>query len=125
MNSCVIITCAVTGDDDIASRHPNVPVTPAQIAQAAIDAATADAIVAHILVRDPKTGKPSREVALYREVVERIRGSDVILNLATGPGARFVPHDDATNAAEEGLYLWPTRERVGPNAERRRRNPWN
>jgi uncharacterized protein (DUF849 family) len=86
--SDVFITCAVTGAADTASRSDRVPVTPEQIADAAIEAAKAGAAIAHIHVRDPKTGKGARDPALYREVVERIRasGTDVIINLTAGMG---------------------------------------
>lgn len=109
-----IITCAVTGGDDVASKYPQLPVTPKQIADAAIDAAKAGAAVVHIHVRDPKTGKPSMELALYREVVDRIRASDVdvVINLTTGPGARFVPSLDATNLAATGSNVRPASQRV-------------
>ena len=109
-----IITCAVTGGDDVASKYPQLPVTPKQIADAAIDAARAGAAVVHIHVRDPKTGKPSMELALYREVVDRIRESDVdvVINLTTGPGARFVPSLDATNLAATGSNVRPASQRV-------------
>jgi uncharacterized protein (DUF849 family) len=109
-----IITCAVTGGDDVASKYPQLPVTPEQIAAAAIDAARAGAAVVHIHVRDPKTGKPSMEPALYREVVERMRASDVdvVINLTTGPGARFVPSLDATNLAAPGSNVRPAAQRV-------------
>src|SRR5215472_15965457 len=95
MQRKVIISCAVTGSADTPGRNPAVPVTPQQIAISAIDAAKAGAAIVHIHVRDPKTTKPSMETALYREVVERIRasGTDVLINLTTGPGARFT-HDD-------------------------------
>ncbi len=95
MQRKVIISCAVTGSADTPGKNPAVPVTPAQIATSAIDAAKAGAAIVHIHVRDPKTTKPSMETALYREVVERIRGSgsDVLINLTTGPGARFT-HDE-------------------------------
>ena len=63
-----IITCAVTGGDDVAHKYQQLPVTPAQIAEAAIGAAKAGAAIAHIHVRDPATGKPSMELNLYREV---------------------------------------------------------
>ena len=88
MNNDVIITCAVTGSGDTAAKHPDLPKSPAEIATAAIDAAKAGAAIAHLHVREPDTGKPSRDVNLYREVVERIRESetDVILNLTTGMG---------------------------------------
>src|SRR6187431_1740557 len=91
----VMISCAVTGSADTPGRNPAVPVTPTQIAQSSIDAARAGAVIVHIHVRDPKTAKPSMDGALYREVVDRIRssGTDVLINLTTGPGARFV-HDE-------------------------------
>ena len=96
MNTEVVVTCAVTGAGDTVGKHPGVPVTPAQIAEAALEAARAGAAVAHIHVRDPATGKAARDLALYREVVERVRasGTDVILNLTAGMGGDFVP--DAT-----------------------------
>jgi 3-dehydrocarnitine:acetyl-CoA trimethylamine transferase len=95
MQRKVMISCAVTGSADTPGRNPAVPVTPEQIAQSAIDAAKAGAAIVHIHVRNPKTTKPSMDGALYREVVERIRasGTDVLINLTTGPGARF-KHDD-------------------------------
>ncbi len=93
MNREVIVTCAVTGAGDTVGKHPGVPVTPAQIADAALEATRAGAAVAHIHVRDPATGKAARDPALYREVVERVRasGTDVILNLTAGMGGDFVP----------------------------------
>ncbi len=97
MNKNVIITCAVTGSGDSVGKHPDIPVTPTQIADAAIEAAKAGAAVAHIHVRDPETGKASRRTDLFREVVERIRESDtdVIINLTTGMGGDlfFGPDD--------------------------------
>src|SRR5882724_7138812 len=88
VNYEVIVTCAVTGAGDTVGKHPAVPVTPKQIADAAVEAAKAGAAIAHMHVRDPKTGKGSRESALYREVVERVRdsGTDVIINLTAGMG---------------------------------------
>jgi uncharacterized protein (DUF849 family) len=82
------ITCAVTGGADTAGIHPDLPITPAQIADAAIGAARAGAAIVHCHVRDPGSGRPSRDVALYREVVARIResGVDVLINLTTGMG---------------------------------------
>ena len=74
MNWEVFVTCAVTGAGDTLGKHPDVPVTPEQIATAAIEAAKAGAAVAHIHVRDPETGQGSRDPALFREVVERVRG---------------------------------------------------
>jgi uncharacterized protein (DUF849 family) len=96
MQRKVMISCAVTGSADTPGRNPAVPVTPEQIAKSSIDAAKAGAAIVHIHVRNPKTTKPSMDGALYREVVERIRdsGTDVLINLTTGPGARF-EHDTA------------------------------
>jgi uncharacterized protein (DUF849 family) len=106
LNWEVFITCAVTGVGDTASRSDRVPVTPEQIAAAAIEAAEAGAAVAHIHVRDPETGKGSRDPKLYAEVVERIRASDtdVVVNLTAGMGGDLVlggeeaplPLDDAS-----------------------------
>ena len=88
----VFITCAVTGAGDTVRRSGKVPVTPAEIAAAAIEAAEAGAAVAHIHVRDPATGKGARDPTLYREVVERIRASatDVVINLTAGMGGDLV-----------------------------------
>ena len=95
----VIITCALTGGGDTTGVSPFVPVAPKQIAEEALAALAAGAAIVHIHVRDPQTGKPSRELALYSEVVERIRqsGSDVVINLTTGAGARFLPLDSDPN----------------------------
>jgi uncharacterized protein (DUF849 family) len=92
MNASAFITCAVTGVGATTHRSELVPVTPGQIADAAIEAAHAGAAVVHVHVRDPDTGGPSRDVALYRDVVERIRGSDVdvVLNLTAGMGGDLV-----------------------------------
>lgn len=95
MRETVIITCAVTGSAPTPERNPNVPVTPEQIATSAIEAGRAGAAIAHIHVRDPETGAPSRDLRLYQEVVERIRGSDsdIIINLTGGAGGRFMPDE--------------------------------
>ena len=91
-----IISCAVTGSAPTPDKNPAVPVTPAEIAASAIDAAKAGAAIVHIHVRDPETTTPSMDPAHYREVTERIRDSDtdVIINLTTGPGARYIPDPD-------------------------------
>ena len=88
MNNEVIVTCAVTGAGDTVGKHPAIPVTPRQIADAAIEAARAGATVVHCHVRDPQTGKGSRDPALYRALVDHIRSSgvDIILNLTAGMG---------------------------------------
>lgn len=105
MNREVFITCAVTGAGDTTSKSDKVPVSPRQIAEAAIDAAKAGAAVVHCHVRDPDTGAPSRDPALFRDVTDRIRSADVdvVLNLSAGMGGDLVlggvegplPHDPA------------------------------
>lgn len=92
MNFDVFITCAVTGSGGSADKSNKVPVTPKQIADASIEAAKAGAAIAHIHVRNPETGAPSRDPALYREVVARVRdsGVDVVLNLTAGMGGDLV-----------------------------------
>ncbi len=92
MNKEVFITCAVTGSGATQDRSPHVPRSPAAIAQSAIAAAKAGAAVVHCHVRDPETGKASRDLALYREVTARIRESevDVVLNLTAGMGGDLV-----------------------------------
>ncbi len=114
MQRKVIISCAVTGSADSPGKNPAVPVTPAEIAQSCIDAAKAGAAVVHIHVRDPKTTKPSMDGALYREVVERIRasGTDVLINLTTGPGARFEHDPDDPTKASPASTLRGPQDRV-------------
>lgn len=87
-NRNVFITCAVTGSGSTTEKSDKVPVTPEQIANSCIQAAQAGAAIVHIHVRDPATGNPSRDAALYREVVEHIRvsGVDMVLNLTAGMG---------------------------------------
>jgi uncharacterized protein (DUF849 family) len=110
MNREVIVTCAVTGAGDTADKHPDLPITPKQIAEAAIGAAKAGAAIVHCHVREPDTGQPSRKVEYYAEVVQRIRDSDVdpVINLTAGMGGDFVPGED--NPAEPG----PGSDLVGP-----------
>lgn len=110
----VIVTCALTGGGDTVGKSPAVPVTPEQIAVSAIEAAQAGAAIVHIHVRDPATGKPATDLALYREVVERIRAvdGDVILNLTTGAGARFIPSAADPKVGGEGTTLAPPEARV-------------
>ena len=113
MNREVFITCAVTGAGDTLGRHPGVPVTPKQIAEASIEAAKAGAAIAHVHVRDPATGKAAREPRLYREVVERIRASevDVVINLTAGMGG-----DVVFGSGEHPLPLDPLgTDMVGPS----------
>ena len=92
MNFNAFITCAVTGSGNSVGKHPDIPVTPRQIATAAIDAAKAGAAIVHIHVRDPHTGAPSRDPRLFAETVQRIRDSDtdVVINTTAGMGGDLV-----------------------------------
>ena len=114
MNKNVIITCAVTGAGDSWARHPDLPVTPEQIAKAVISAAKAGAAVAHIHVRDPKTGKGAREVELFRQVVERVRDSDtdVIINLTAGMGGAWFPDEENPSLPGPGTDMIGPEERL-------------
>ncbi|HEY9280099.1 MAG TPA: 3-keto-5-aminohexanoate cleavage protein [Eoetvoesiella sp.] len=109
-----IITCAVTGNITQPDQHPNLPVTPQQIAEAALEAEKAGAAAVHIHVRDPETGRPSMELRYYQEVVERIRAASqaLIINLTTGPGGRFVPSDGDPKVAAAGTNLMHPEPRV-------------
>ncbi len=110
MNTEVVVTCAVTGAGDTVAKNPAVPVTPREIADAAIEAAKAGAAIAHIHVRDPETGKGSRDPELFRQVVDMVRSSDtdVVVNLTAGMGGDWVL-DDA-DAARPG----PGTDMIGP-----------
>lgn len=110
----VIITCAVTGNLTTLAQTPHLPVTPEEIADACLGAAEAGAAIAHIHVREPGTGKPSMEIGHYEDVVERVRrrNPDLILNITTGPGGRYVPSDDEPAVAAPGTTLMNPEGRV-------------
>jgi uncharacterized protein (DUF849 family) len=110
----IIITCAVTGSLTTPEQTPHLPITPEEIADACLGAAEEGAAIAHIHVREPGSGKPSMEIAYYRDVVERIRtkNKDLILNLTTGPGGRFVPSPDDPKLAAPGTTLVAPEKRV-------------
>lgn len=114
MGRKTILTCAVTGNLTTREQHPGLPITPAEIARAAIDAGKAGAAVAHIHARDVKTGKGSMDLEAFREIVSRIRdsGSDIVINLSTGEGGRFVPSDDEPSLAAPGTTLTRPERRV-------------
>ena len=108
MNRDVIISCAVTGAGDTSGRSEHVPVTPEQIASSALDAASAGAAIVHCHVRDLDTGKGTRTVDLYREVVDRIRekNTEVVVNLTAGMGGDLnVGPDDAPMDWQPGTDL--------------------
>jgi uncharacterized protein (DUF849 family) len=102
-----ILSCAVTGTFPTRQHNPALPVTPQEIADSCIGAAKAGAAICHIHVREPDTGRPSMKIEYYREVVERLRASDadIIINLTTGPGGRFIPSDDEPAKAAPGTLL--------------------
>jgi uncharacterized protein (DUF849 family) len=107
MSQKTFLTCAVTGNITTPDQTPHLPVTPTQIADACLAAAEAGAAAVHIHVRDPKTGKPSMELELYREVFDQVRRAnpELIINLTTGPGGRFVPSEDDPRIAAPGSTL--------------------
>ena len=110
MNNDVIITCAVTGAADTTSRSNLVPITPEQVANAAIEAAKAGAAVVHVHVRDPETGQGSRDPGLFKQTVDLIRDSnvDLVLNLTAGMGGDWVP------GKEDPSMPGPGTDMVGP-----------
>jgi uncharacterized protein (DUF849 family) len=110
----VIITCAVTGNLTTPDQTPHLPITPEQIAEACLGAADAGAAIVHIHVRDPLTGRPSMLLDHYVDVVQRIRARnpELILNITTGPGGRFVPSQNDPKVAAEGTTLMVPEKRV-------------
>ena len=125
MSREVFITCAVTGSGGTQDKSPHVPRSPAQIAKSAIEAAQAGAAIVHCHVRDPDTGKPSRDGELYREVTERIRdsGTDIVLNLTAGMGGdllfegtedmgRMGPRSDMAGAIERVAHIVDCRPEI-------------
>ena len=121
MRKKVFITAAVTGSGGTQDKSPHVPRSPQQIADAAIAAAKAGAAVVHCHVRDPETGAPARDVALYREVTDRIRAADVdmVLNLTAGMGGDLVtgPPDAPLPLNAAGTDMASAADRVAHVAE--------
>ncbi len=114
MSNEVILTCAVTGGHNNQAKHPDYPITPEQIANDCIAAAEAGAAIVHIHVRDPATGMRSGDPALFAEVVKRIRdsGVDVLINLTTSEGARFIPGEVDAAVGGPGTTLVQPLERL-------------
>lgn len=114
MGKSTILTAAITGNLMTPEISPHLPVTPKQIAEQALDAANAGAAIVHLHVRDLETAKGSMELGLYRELVDRIRteNTDVLLNLTTGEGGRFVPTDNDPQRAAAGSTLCIPEKRV-------------
>ncbi len=109
-----ILSCAVTGGAPVTGRNPNVPVTPREIADSAIEAAGAGAAIVHLHARDPDTRAGSMRLDLFQEIVGRIRDAsiDVIINLSTGDGAMFAPDQDNPMLAGPGSNMCTALERV-------------
>ena len=114
MSKKTILTCAVTGGAPYNKKHPSMPVTPKQIADACIEAASAGASIVHIHVRDPETGEGNRDRAHFREVVDRVRqtGTDIVLNLTCGMGAYFLPDPENEGHMLPGSDVVGVDERV-------------
>ncbi|MBM4314721.1 MAG: 3-keto-5-aminohexanoate cleavage protein [Deltaproteobacteria bacterium] len=109
----VVLTVSVTGSIGDRAANPALPVTPEEIAASAVEAGKAGAAVAHIHVRDVQTGKPSMEMGLYEETVRRIRDhSDILLNLTTGAGARFIPSENNPSHPGPGTTLSLPQKRI-------------
>ncbi len=115
MNKDVIITCAVTGSGETQDKHPDLPKTPQQIADSAVEAAKAGAAIVHIHVREDD-GTPSRDPDKFEEVCERIRasGTDVVLNLTAGMGGDLTlgPPEDPLKIDHAATDMAPAHERL-------------
>ncbi len=116
----VIITCAVTGSIHTPSMSPHLPVTPNEIAEAAIGAAEAGAAVIHLHARDPETGRPSQDPALFQQFLPRIKQTTgAVVNITTGggptmpveerlrPAAHFAPEVASLNMGSINFGLFP------------------
>ena len=114
MNYEVIVSCAVTGAGNTVGKSPHIPVTPEEVANAAIEAAKAGAAIAHIHVRDPETGKGSRDPELFKEAVDRIRSSDtdVVINLTSGMGGDWTPSEEDPSMPGPGTDMIGPLERL-------------
>jgi uncharacterized protein (DUF849 family) len=116
----VIVTCAVTGSIHTPSMSPHLPVTPEEIASAAIAAAEAGASILHLHARDPEDGRPSQDPAVYARFLPRIKQStDAVINITTGggpamtveermrPAVEFQPEVASLNMGSMNFGLYP------------------
>ena len=109
----VIVTVALVGGVTTREKNPNVPMTPKEIAQSAVESYHAGAAICHVHVRDPETHQSSSKVELYREVVDRVREEcDMIVNLTTGFGARLLYDPEAEDHPWDTSQLMSPEERV-------------
>jgi uncharacterized protein (DUF849 family) len=124
MPSSAIITCAPTGAIHTPSMSPYLPVTPHEIAEAALAAADAGAAIVHLHVRDPEDGHPVQDTGLFRELLDEIQArSDVVVNLTTGgsphmsvderigPAVDLAPELASLNMGTMNMGLFPMLER--------------
>ena len=115
MTRPVIITCAVNGGSEAAlAEHPAIPRSPAEICQAAMEAAEAGAAIVHIHAREPDSGKPSNRIELHREIVGRIRATDrdIVLNLTCSMASILTIDETAPPRLGPGTSLGSPAERV-------------
>lgn len=112
--SKVILTCAVTGNITRPDQTPYLPITPAQIADECVSAWREGAAIVHVHVRYPDDGRPSMELAHYREVVDRLKSRcpDLLVNLTTGPGQRYVPSRENPAIPDPATNLLPPARRT-------------
>jgi 3,5-dioxohexanoate:acetyl-CoA acetone transferase len=97
----IILTCAITGSIHTPSMSPHLPITPDQIATSAIDAARAGATILHLHARDPENGRPSSDIAVFRQFLPRIKGAtDAIINLTTGGSSQMTVEQRLSAPAE-------------------------
>ena len=110
----VILTCAVVGENIYNRDHPNFPITPQQIADAALEAEQAGASTVHLHVRDPKTGVGSRDPDLFLDMATRVRENGVraVMNITCGGGARLCPDPADESRAGPGSDMASAEERV-------------
>lgn len=114
MSRKTILTCAITGNLTRPEQNPNLPITPSDIARSALDAAAAGAAIVHLHARDPETGRGTMKLDYYREIVNTIRSAnaDVVINLTTGEGGRYLPTPGNPAKAAPGTTLTRPEARV-------------
>ena len=114
MTRKVILTCAVVGENQYNQAHPNFPITPQQIADAALEAEQAGASAVHLHVRDPDTGAGSRDPELFLDMATRVRDNGVkaVMNITCGGGAIYCADPDDESRAGPGSDMVSAEERV-------------
>lgn len=114
MSRKVILTCAVVGENQFNRKHPRFPITPQQIADAALEAEQAGASAVHLHVRDPKTGDGSRDPDLFLDMATRVRDNGVkaVMNITCGGGATYCPDPADEGRAGQGSDIASAEERV-------------